>query len=279
MQRLEFSIAGSRDKPITADVTFDESKSHQPVLIFAHGFKGFKDWGHFNLLASLIAAQGIVTVKFNFSYNGTDPTNLVDITDSETFGQNNLTTELNDLGLVIKCVYNQQLPIEKTIYHNDNIAVMGHSRGGATSILKTAEDERVKKLVTLAALSGFGNFFGQMAYDEWKSNGVMHVTNYRTGQRLPMYAQYINDYEQNRERLNVLQRAAEINVPWICVHGTADMTVDVEHAYKLKRSNPALELVIVKNASHTFGGTHPFHGFDAKNMDTGWIRRVIETLK
>jgi pimeloyl-ACP methyl ester carboxylesterase len=278
MQHIEFQINGSRDKPITADVTCDETKSRQPVLIFVHGFKGFKDWGHFNLLASLLAAQGIVTVKFNFSYNGTDPANPVDITEPKTFGNNNLTTELNDLGLVIDCVYNEQLPIDKTLYDAKNITLMGHSRGGGTVILKTAEDKRVKKLVTLAALSEFGNFFGPDDYKGWKRAGVMHVTNYRTGQRLPMYAQYIDDFERNRDRLDIPKRAADITVPWFCIHGTADYVVDISHARRLKQLNPSLELIEVQGASHTFGGVHPFRGFDA-HTDTGWIRRVIGWLK
>jgi len=276
MQHEEFEIAGSRDRPVTADVTYDETKSHQPVLIFIHGFKGFKDWGHFNLLASMLASQGIVVVKFNFSYNGTDPKNPVDITHPEIFGQNNLTTELNDLGLVIGCVYDEKLPIDKTIYDPKNIKLMGHSRGGATAILKTAEDKRVKKLVTLAALSEFGNFFGPGDYDEWKRSGVMHVTNYRTGQRLPMYAQYIDDFERNKERLDVPARAAEVNVPWFCVHGTDDRVVDVSHAKRLKEINPTLELVIVKGASHTFGGSQFGAALPA---DAGWIFRIIQAIK
>ena len=278
MQHVEFRIGGSRERPITADVTFDPSKSHQPVLIFAHGFKGFKDWGHFNILAHLLASQGIVTVKFNFSYNGTDPDTPVDITDLEAFGRNNLTTELNDLGLMIDCVYNRALPIDSNIYDHENIALMGHSRGGATVILKTAEDKRVKKLVTLAGLSEFGHFFTPDDYDTWRKKGVMHVTNYRTGQRLPMYAQYLDDFEQNRERLDVPARAAEVNVPWFCVHGTADYVVDISHARKLKQLNPALELIEVQGASHTFGGTHPYGG-GSLPKDMSWVKRVIDELK
>jgi len=278
MQHIEFQIDGSRDKPITADVTCDETKRRQPVLIFVHGFKGFKDWGHFNLLAHLLAAQGIVTVKFNFSYNGTDPTNPVDITDPGTFGNNNLTTELNDLGLMIDCVCNQQLPIDKSLYDARNITLMGHSRGGGTVILKTAEDKRVKKLVTLAALSEFGVFFNESERERWRRDGVHYVTNYRTGQRLPMYAQYLDDFEQNHNRLDIPTQAANIKVPWWCVHGMADQVVDISHARRLKKMNPSLTLVEVEGASHTFGGTHPFNGFQ---MPTGmaWVKGVIDGIK
>lgn len=278
MRHEEFTIEGSRDRSITADVTCDETRSHQPVLIFAHGFKGFKDWGYFNLLAQMLSSQGIVTVKFNFSYNGTTPENTNDITDFEAFGNNNLSTELNDLGLVIDCVYNGKLPIDKTIYNQHNITLMGHSRGGATVILKTAEDKRVKKLITLAALSEFGNFFGPDDYENWQSKGVMHVTNYRTGDRLPMYAQYIDDFNRNRDRLDVPARAAEVNVPWLCVHGAADYVVDVSHAKRLKEINSSLELILVSGASHTFNGAFPMSKTAATN-NANWITRIIETIK
>ena len=39
-------------------------------VIFYHGFKGFKDWGHFNQISERFANSGLLAVKFNGSYNG-----------------------------------------------------------------------------------------------------------------------------------------------------------------------------------------------------------------
>ena len=98
------SINGSRNKPITLDIFYETSDSALPVVIFSHGFKGFKDWGHFNIIAKQMAEAGFLFVKFNFSYNGTTPEKPDAFTDLQAFGENNLSTELKDLGIVIDYV-------------------------------------------------------------------------------------------------------------------------------------------------------------------------------
>src|SRR5690606_40169934 len=40
------------------------------IVVFLHGFKGFKDWGHFNEVMHFFAENNMVFVKFNFSHNG-----------------------------------------------------------------------------------------------------------------------------------------------------------------------------------------------------------------
>ena len=75
-------IEGSSGKPILIDATFNANAQAKQVVVFCHGFKGFKDWGPFNKIATHFAGQDIVFVKFNFSYNGTtinDPINFDDL--------------------------------------------------------------------------------------------------------------------------------------------------------------------------------------------------------
>ena len=94
-------IAGSVGKPILIDITFKANAQPKQVVVFCHGFKGFKDWGPFNKIATHFAEKDIVFVKFNFSYNGTttdDPLNFVDL---KAFGNNNFCKELDDLSLVL----------------------------------------------------------------------------------------------------------------------------------------------------------------------------------
>ena len=67
----EVTIDGKHHREITLDVNFLESGANLPIIIFCHGFKGFKDWGTFNLMAETFARNNFIFVKFNFSYNGT----------------------------------------------------------------------------------------------------------------------------------------------------------------------------------------------------------------
>ena len=75
-------IKGSFKRKILIDITSFETNSANKVIIFSHGFKGFKDWGPFNKIAEHFANNGFVFVKFNFSYNGTSidsPSDFVDL--------------------------------------------------------------------------------------------------------------------------------------------------------------------------------------------------------
>src|SRR6187402_3181476 len=76
-------------RPILTDIFFEEGGGPKPVLIYAHGFNGFKDWGNFDLLAQQFAAAGFVLIKFNFSHNGTTPEAPEDFVDLESYAENN----------------------------------------------------------------------------------------------------------------------------------------------------------------------------------------------
>ena len=91
-------------KPRALDIFFKNDLEPKPVVIYAHGFNGFKDWGNFDLIAKKIASHRYVLVKFNFSNNGTTPDHPEEFTDLEAFGNNNYSKELEDLQIVIDWV-------------------------------------------------------------------------------------------------------------------------------------------------------------------------------
>ena len=99
-----FIIKGSRDKEILLDISFTRNNFKKQIVIFSHGFKGFKDWGPFNEMAKSFANENLFFIKFNFSHNGTsieDPYNFVDL---ESFGNNNFSLELDDLNYIINWI-------------------------------------------------------------------------------------------------------------------------------------------------------------------------------
>jgi predicted alpha/beta-fold hydrolase len=59
-------LPGSAGKPITLDIFFEEEQHQKPVVIYVHGFNGFKDWGRFDLVAAQFAKQGFVLVNLIF---------------------------------------------------------------------------------------------------------------------------------------------------------------------------------------------------------------------
>src|ERR1700748_884234 len=98
--KSEIILNGSDNKPILLDITYKETNGTSPVILYAHGFNGFKDWGNFDLIAQQFTDAGFAFVKFNFSHNGTTPDHPNEFADLDAFGKNNYTKELKDLAVV-----------------------------------------------------------------------------------------------------------------------------------------------------------------------------------
>jgi fermentation-respiration switch protein FrsA (DUF1100 family) len=134
--------------------------------------------------------------------------------------------------------------------------------GGGLAVLQAARDDRVRALVTWAGVGRFGRLVAPLA-EELRRVGKSEMLNQRTGQRLPVYRDLLDDLDANGgTTLNVLGAAAGVQAPWLIVHGTADESVPWGDARDLQRTAPAgkAELFLVDGAGHTFGGTHPWAG-------------------
>lgn len=248
-----FTIPGAKGRNMLMDLTYDDQNTKAPLVIFAHGFKGFKDWGSHNLMAHLFAENGFRYLKFNFSHNGTTPDKPVDFADLIAFSENTFSIELDDLNAVIDFACNgSAMPIA------EGVNLIGHSMGGGISIIKTAEDRRVNKLVTIASISSFYNLWPKQAEAQWKIQGIMYIHNSRTGQQMPIKSTLLDDLEAHPARLNIIAKAAAIQQPWLIMHGDADTSVPVSHAKELKEAQPKAKLLINPNADHTFGSNHPY---------------------
>lgn len=251
-------IPGSRDKDITIDVTYEENGQAKPIIIFSHGFKGFKDWGHFNVVANEFAEAGFVFIKFNFSYNGTTTKKPTEFDDLEAFGNNNYTTELNDLEKVIDWAVTTELL--NTEVDPSQVNLMGHSRGGGITILKACEDARVKKIVTWASVGDFVNTMKAYKVDEWKEKGVTYIPNARTNQEMPLYYQFYENTLSNTARLDIHKVVERLSIPLLIIHGTNDEVVSVKDANYLLEKCDSAEVLMVDGAGHAFGIKHPFEG-------------------
>ena len=250
-------INGSAGKPILIDVTFRANSKAKQVVVFCHGFKGFKDWGPFNDIADYFAEQDIVFVKFNFSFNGTtidDPSNFGDL---KAFGNNNFCKELDDLTLVLDWIENcKELKGE---IDTSKISLFGHSRGGSIAILKTAEDRRVAKVVSWASPSNFlDRLPKQEKLNKWKEMDVAYIYNGRTKQNMPMYFQFYENCIANADRLNIQNAVVKMNIPHLIVHGSEDPTVLLAEAERMKSWNSNTHLHVIEGANHVLGGFHPY---------------------
>lgn len=250
------TLLGAFNRPFAVDVQYPLGRTNYPVIIFLHGFKGFKDWGTFPLIARRFAEVGIAFVKMNFSHNGTLPEAPLDFVDLEAFGNNTFSAELKDLNALLETIFEREfLPSEANLAQ---LTLIGHSRGGGIAILQAARDSRIKNLVTWASVSNFDQRFSPEQYQTLAQDGVIYIDNARTKQKMPIYATLMQDYYANELQLNVLQAAAQIQQPWCIIHGENDETVGQWEALALAEAQPQASFVLIPDANHTFGGTHPF---------------------
>ena len=250
-------INGKHNKPILTDLFFKESNQLKPILIFCHGYKGFKDWGAWNLMAETFANAGFFFVKFNFSHNGGTAEQPIDLPDLEAFGNNNYSKELDDLGNVIDWV-SENSDIKNEIDLNE-IYLIGHSRGAGIVLLKSDEDSRAKKVISLAGVSDYKSRFPKNEkLQEWEEKKVYFVKNGRTHQEMPHFYQFFRDFEKNEKRLNIKKATQNLEIPLLIIHGNNDTSVSINEAKNLHKWNSKSMFKIIENSNHVFGTSHPW---------------------
>ncbi len=250
----KFVIQGSSsEKPIICDLTKPFQHHDKNLIIFCHGYKGFKDWGCWNLMADKFAQNGINFLKFNFSHNGGTMSNPIDFPDLKAFSENNYSIEVNDLVRVVNYVKSQF-----TYFSNAKIHLMGHSRGGGIACIASARGLHVESLILLASVSDYKNRFPEKSeIDQWRKNGVRYVENKRTKQKLPHLYQFYQNYINNESYLNIESSLKKFSGKTLICHGTMDLAVDFQNALNLLSWSNFGSLFKLRT-NHTFGSKHPW---------------------
>ncbi len=259
MQILKnFPLTSNHGRPIVTDLLYEKTGTKKPLVIYVHGYKGYKDWGMFGKMNDRFLAEGFALLKFNFSHNGGTVEQPIDFPDLEAFGQNNYSMELDDLQTVINWI------CESTEHHNEidinKISLIGHSRGGGIVTLTAASDSRIERVISWAGVCTLDRTMFQDGpeLEAWKKSGVFYVINGRTKQQMPHYIQFYEDYIKNQERLSVENAARQISIPHLVIHGDGDTSVPFSHAENIHSWNTKSALINIENSNHVFGGKHPW---------------------
>ena len=271
------TILGANDRLIAMDIYRPDTTDSVPVVLFAHGFKGFKDWGCWHLIAQSFVNQGFAFIKFNFSHNGTTPKSLDAFADLEAFGQNTYSKEWTDLDAVLDWTTKKaaHLGLDLT-----QLSLIGHSRGGGLAIAKAATDNRIKKLVTWAAVPSLAWLWASKTVKEqWQNDGVIYQQNARTGQNMPLYYTLCTDYEANESLFDLDIVAPKISQPWLIVHGKTDTSVLPSAAEHLHCLQPKAHLALIPDADHVFGGKHPWTTKALPPQSIALVQTTVDFLK
>jgi pimeloyl-ACP methyl ester carboxylesterase len=272
MIRDKNNILTGAKKPILFDCFYTQTSQPKPIVIFCHGYKGFKDWGAWDLVAEAFSNAGFFFVKFNFSHNGGTMEQAIDFPDLESFAQNNYSTELEDVDRIISHLMTTKKYLAET--DKNVISLIGHSRGGGVALIKAEEDPRISKVITWAAVSDYRSRFkeGSDGFNDWEKSGRFYVENGRTKQKMPHNWQFYTDFISNEMRLTISRAAKSLHKPWLIIHGDADTSVPIEEGEALHRWNPQSSFEVIKGANHVFGTSHPWQ----RNTLPKHLEKVLE---
>ncbi|MBI1805151.1 MAG: prolyl oligopeptidase family serine peptidase [Ignavibacteriae bacterium] len=276
--RKGFALLNASGDPIYGDIRYSISTPKVPVVIICHSFMAFKDWGFFPYAAEKLAEAGFVSIVFNFSHNGViDHGNR--ITDLTKFEQNTFHLELSDLGSVLDAVSRGEIGAHWIDV--ERVALLGHSRGGGISIVKTASDERVRALVTWSAISTFDRWTDHQKA-RWRSLGYLPLAKDSTTSPLCLGLKLLDDYEQHASELSIVDAARSISIPWLLLHGKADVTVQPHEAETLYRAsnNATTDLMLLDSVGHLYNAASPnedhYRSFNIiLHRTTDWLHRHL----
>jgi len=252
LERKSITLENFSGDKITADIHFDEKFLPAPVVIYSHGFLGFKDWGFIPYVADKFAENGFVFVRFNFSHNGIGD-NPNKITEFDKLAKNTISKQIEDLSAVVDYVFSSEF----YGLSDGNLFLLGHSGGGAISIIKASEDSRVKALGLWASISTFKRY-SERQIEEFRKNGYIFVRVPDSIIQIRIDRIVYDDYVKNQERFDIVKAISKLDIPILIIHGAADVIVPEIEARQLESANPKrAKLILIPEANHLFNIKHP----------------------
>lgn len=124
------------------------------------------------------------------------------------------------------------------------VVLVGSSAGGAVSTEAARRGAPVDALVLLAAPAAWLSFAADPA------SGVVRVTGDAGMQLAPQTLEDPSEWAAEFERVTTEVSVAEVGVPVLVVHGSADDVVPVEHAVRVASAAPGSTLEILDGSGH-----------------------------
>jgi dipeptidyl aminopeptidase/acylaminoacyl peptidase len=220
------------------------------IILFIHGFMGYKDWGCWNLVENYFVTLGYGFCKYNVSHNGGTIENGIDFSDLDAFSVNSYYKEYVDTLAAISY-------IKEHSTHHQSISLIGHSRGGGMALLQST-NETISAIVSWAGISSIEKRFptGE-ALKKWKEKGVKYHLNSRTNQQMPSNYLQFEEFCLHKEQLNIESSCKNSLKPTLLIHGDHDTSVPIEEGHQLANWLNT-KLHIIENGDHTFGSKQPW---------------------
>lgn len=273
------SLASDAGESIACDVRFDPDAGRRPVVVICHSFMAFKDWGFFPHAGTVLAEAGYTTVTFNFSRNGVRPGGDR-IEDFDAFASNSFTREIADLGAVVRAV--REGLVEGDHSDPERVVLLGHSRGGGIATSYTAGDPRIAALVCWSSIATFDRWTPHQK-EGWRKRGHLSLSAGAGISPLRIGMEVLADIDARLPGIDPVLRAPYIRVPWLILHGKADVTVPEREAAALAGASGSdrTTLMLLDSVGHLYNARTPEEDHYVTlnhviSLTAEWLRGVIQ---
>lgn len=268
MNDTPFLLERPGDRSITGAWHLPAHGTHaHGTVLFLHGYKGYMDWGCWDMVGNMFAHHGWRFLRINFTHNGTAPESPSTFSDLKAFAANTYRREKEEAAYVIQAL-REEASLQDSVATKAPLAVIGHSRGGgiaclaaeaADKELKSAGKRGVDAIITWAAVADFASRFPEgEALEAWRSSGQLEVINHRTRQRLHHDWTFHSDFMAHQEALTIERAVRAYRGRMLIAHGTGDEAVTLDHADRLADWATDGTLHRMAGAGHTFGAREPW---------------------
>lgn len=258
----DWTIAGSGGEPILGYADAPPSGEPTACVLLAHGWKGYAHYGFMPPFARALAdTLGVVVHRFNFSHSGVRE-------DDSTFARPDLferdtwNRQVEDLDKLIDAAASGSLPQTP---RGCPIALIGHSRGGASSLIcagRRFRDRRGPAPACVVAISAPSEGRGFSAHEErqLREQGWYETVSSRTGQKLRVGLPRLQEQLDDPGNHDILALCAQIACPVLAIHGGDDPTVPAECSRRIADACPDGRAEVVPGVDHVWNTKNPFNG-------------------
>jgi uncharacterized protein len=269
--KSEFTIDINTSDFISGDIyRANNIPELKPIILIIHGFKVHKQWGFFPYICDYFAQYGAIAICCNLSLNGYGTEGDI-LIHPQKFASNTITRELSDIQKIMEFI--QKKGEEKLEDWDGRIFILGHSRGGALSILTARDFPIISKIAVWNSIARFDRFTARQKV-LWREQGYLAAEHYTSTDSLCINSTYLEDLELYKDRFSVISALSNIDIGLIIIHGEQDITVSKREAETLaSASTHLMGFNLIPSTGHTFGIRHPF------TSSTKALEQVLEITK
>jgi alpha/beta superfamily hydrolase len=216
----------------------NKPQTRWPLIIICHGFVGNKIGVDrlFVKAARAFNANGYMVLRFDYAGCG-ESTGDYGAGGLEALVEQN--QRVIDYALDIDCVDSNQ------------VVLLGHSLGGAASILTSSKDSRVKTLVLWSAvaqpLNDIVHIVGESKYEEAVHKGSVDFQGYT------LTKEFFDSLSKQHPFQHTIKFAGDV----LLVHGTSDDVIPADYCFQYQRmfwlrSSGQCDKEVILQADHTY---------------------------